>query len=111
MRDGGKGGNSSRATEESAGEGLDAGLVDGGVLQDELEGRRSGRAVVDKGDGLGCGVEGDRQVGGTTGRGRGRSGWPVGVCGGAYRKAAGSGRRGGRVSDDGEGWSGGRSLD
>ena len=63
-------------------------------MRDEFDGRRRGQAVVDEGDGLGGIVEGDRQVGGMTGRGRGRSGWPGGVRGGASRKATGSGRRG-----------------
>ena len=67
--------------------------------------------MVYEGDGLGSIVEGDRQVGGATGRGRGGSGRPGGVGGGASRKAAGSGRRGGRISVDGVGGSAGRSLD
>ena len=80
-------------------------------MRDEFDGRRRGRAVVDEGDGLSGVVEGERQLGGMTGTGRGGSGRPGGLGGGASRKAAGSGRRAGRVSDDGAGGSARRSLD
>ena len=64
-----------------------------------FDGRRSGGAVIDEGDGLGRVVESDWHVG-QTGRGRGSNGRPGRIGNGTSRNAAGISRRGGRVGDD-----------
>ena len=81
----------------SAGEGVDFSLMDDWLWL-VFAGRRSGGTAVDDGDGPGGRVVGEGQVGSVP-KAVQRNGTRLGGGSGAPRKAAGSGRKGGRVFD------------